>query len=344
MINSLFYKIKNNPIEYFFLKFIALLAMVLILDYSIGSIFSYFYFNQESGLQYRTTYSIEKTTADILIFGSSRANHHYDPNVFEKRLNLSSYNVGRDGNFILYHSAVLKGVLKRYSPKVVILDFTYGEFKLNRISYDGLTSLLPYYDGHPEMRSIIELKSRFEKYKLLSHIYPYNSLLFTIAVGNTEFNKKRRGDFKGYVPLIQTWNGPVQIDSSSTKYVIDSIKIKAYESFIQDCIQSKIKLYIVCSPYYTKFDHPDYSVKLGQEIAEKNNIMFYDYAKDSTFTNNPRYFRDVVHMNETGATIFSNMLIDNISKTNEVGVNKMRTTLIYQIDRTKANVITSAVH
>ena len=150
MIKTSIYKIQKNPYQYFLLKSVVLFTIVFVLDYSFGNLLRYFYFKQESGLQYRTTYSIEKTTADILIFGSSRANHHYYPNVFENRMKQSCYNVGRDGNSVLYHSAVLKGVLKRYSPKIVILDIVYGEFRQNQDSYDRLSSLLPYY-------SIVEL-------------------------------------------------------------------------------------------------------------------------------------------------------------------------------------------
>jgi hypothetical protein len=210
---------------------------------------------------------------------------------------------------------VLKGVLKRYSPKVVILDFIDGEFRQYQDSYDRLSSLLPYYNRHPEMRSIIDLKSKYEKIKMLSYIYPYNSSLFTIAVGNAEFNKKRSGDIKGFIPLTETWNAAIQIDSSSYKYEIDSVKVKAFESFIQDCIQSKVKLYIVCSPYYIKSTHTDYSIVLGREIAQRNNIMFFDYSKDSVFINNSKLFADIGHLNEAGARVFSNMLIDKISKT-----------------------------
>jgi hypothetical protein len=312
-MKTLIYKI--NPYKYFLLKLAVLLATIFVLDYSIGNILCYFYYKQESGMQYRTTYSIDSTKADLLIFGSSRANHHYDPDDFEKRLNLSFYNAGRDGNYILYHSAVLKGVLKRYSPKVVILDFIDGEFRQYQDSYDRLSSLLPYYNRHPEMRSIIDLKSKYEKIKMLSYIYPYNSSLFTIAVGNAEFNKKRSGDIKGFIPLTETWNAAIQIDSSSYKYEIDSVKVKAFESFIQDCIQSKVKLYIVCSPYYIKSTHTDYSIVLGREIAQRNNIMFFDYSKDSVFINNSKLFADIGHLNEAGARVFSNMLIDKISKT-----------------------------
>jgi hypothetical protein len=311
------YKIKKNPYRYFLFKLAIFFVLVFVIDFSIGNILRYFYFKQESGLQFRTSYSIEKTTADVLIFGSSRANHHYDPNVFEKRFNLTYYNVGRDGNYMLYHTAVLKGVLKRYSPKIVILDLNGREFQKKDNGFDYLSSLLPYYKAHPEMRSIIELKSRFEKVKMLSFIYPYNSSMFTIAVGNTEFNKKRRGDIQGYVPLTKVWNGTIQIDSSWTNYEIDSIKVKAYETFIKNCIQSKVELYIVCSPYYIKFNHSDISVKLGQEIAKRNSIEFFDYSNDTTFTNNSKLFADKAHLNETGAKVFSNLLINSIGKTNE---------------------------
>lgn len=318
MIETPVCKIKKKPVQYFLIKLAVFFAIIYILDFSVGSVLCYFYFKQESGLLYRTTYSIEKTKADILIFGSSRANHHYNPDVFEKRMNQSYYNVGRDGNFILYHSAVLKGVLKRHSPKIVILDIVHGEFEQNQYSYDRLSSLLPYYRSHPEMRSIINLKSRYEKIKMLSYIYPYNSLMFTIAAGNAEFNKKRKSDIKGYVPITRIWYEPIQIDNSSSCYEIDSIKVNAYKTFIQDCIHSKVKLYIVCSPYFIKSNHTDCSVIIGQEIAKENNIDFFDYSKDSIFMNNSRLFSDIAHLNDSGAIVFSNMLIDKINKIKQI--------------------------
>jgi hypothetical protein len=258
---------------------------------------------------------METTKADLLIFGSSRANHHYQPDVFEKQLNLSYYNVGRDGNSIFYDYAILKSILKRYSPKLIILDFKAQEFIKRKENYDRLSFLLPYYRTHPEIRSIIKLKGPYEKLKLLSSIYPYNSSMFTIAVGNAKFNVKRTMDIKGYIPLTKVWNGSIQIDSSSYKYDIDSTEVKVYESFIQDCIHSKIQLYIVCSPYFIKYGHTDYSLAIGQEIAKKNNLMFFDYSQDSLFMNNSELFSDASHLNDNGARIFSGMLVDTISKT-----------------------------
>lgn len=312
MIKKSFSIIKKNHFKYFLFKLVVLFLIVFILDYVIGNILTYFYFKQKSGLLYRTTYSIEKTEADLLIFGSSRANHHYNPNIFENRMNLHSYNVGRDGNFIFYHSAVLKSVLKRYSPKIIILDFVPSEFREENHIYDRLSSLLPYYRTHPEMREIINLKSMYEKVKMFSYIYPYNSLIFSIAIGNTEFNKKRNYDFKGYIPLKKILNNPIKIDITSSRYEIDNIKINAYKTFIQDCINSNVKLYIVCSPYYIKSNHIDYSVRIGKEIARRNNIEFFDYSNNPLFLNNSKLFSDISHLNDNGATIFSNILINNI--------------------------------
>lgn len=294
------------------LNLVIIISVIFFGDVMLGKILEYYYFKQESGLQYRTTYAVDKTTADVLVFGSSRANHHYHPAVFENKLKYSYYNVGRDGRDILYHAALLKSILKRYAPKIIIIDIDAGEFMKNEGSYDRLSALLPYYSKHPEMRAIIEQKSKYEKLKLLSSIYPYNSSLTTIIAGNSEFNKDRKGDIKGYVPLIKLWNQPIEEDNSINKYEIDSYKEKVFESFIQNCIQSKVKLYIVCSPFFVKYKYSDYSVIFAKEIAKRNSIHFIDYSNDSLFVNSPSYFADAGHLNDTGAKVFSNLLINKI--------------------------------
>lgn len=304
--------LKKNVYQKFLMKVFALFITVVLLDFIIGSLLSIFYFKQESGMLYRTTYSIEKTTEDLLIFGSSTAIHNYCPDIFEEKLKMSTYSAGIDGNSIFYHYAVLKGVLKRYIPKVIIYDFTIHEFSKDQESYDRLSSLLPYYKTHPEIRSIVDLKSPYEKYKLLSDIYPFNSSIFSIAAGNAEFNKKRRGDIKGYVPLTNIWSDPINDGSAFVNSKLDSNKIKIYESFITDCVNSKVKLYIVCSPYFSRPNYVSNSVVLGNKIAAKYHIPFFDYSKDSSILNNPKLFADIGHLNDEGAKVFSNKVVNSL--------------------------------
>ncbi len=308
------YNIRQKEYIDFIYKVSCFLLILFILDFAAGSILEHFYFKQKSGLLYRASYSINETNEDLLIFGSSKATHQYNPDVFEKHLNLSYCNVGRDGSSIIYQYAVLKAILQRYSPKMIILSVG-REFEKENDSYDRLSMLLPYYGAHPEMHSIIELRSPYEKFKLLSKVYPYNSLLFSIIAGNMEMNKARYEDIKGYIPLSKIWNKPLgTISSKDGNYELDSIKIGCYESFIKDCIESNVKLYIVSSPHFYKLDFIEKSESLGKEIAQKYNVRYLDYAEDSMFLSTPGLFADGGHLNKTGAIIFSNIIAEDINQ------------------------------
>ena len=295
-------------------KGILFIALLFLLDFSIGRILRHYYFSQDSGLLYQTTYALDSTKADIVIFGSSYANHHYAPGPFETRLHLSVYNAGRDGNYIFYHYAILKGLLKRYSPKKIILDFNFGAFEKDEISYESMSSLLPYYRDHPELRSIIQLRGPFEKYKLASKVYPYNSLLFTIAVGNLDYNKtfRNKNNNEGFVPLFRTMNRQLSIDTLPKTYLMDTAKINIFKSFIRACEKSNVALYIVVSPRYIKYTHQDLSILTANKIADSMNVPFYNYLNDPEILSNQENFADLSHMNETGAKLFSNRVIDQI--------------------------------
>lgn len=325
-------KIKEKGIPVFLAKAFLFLIMLIILDFSIGSILKYFYFKQSSGLLYRTTYSLDSTTAEFLILGSSTANHHYDSRIFEKRLGISTYNTGRDGNTIFYNYAIFQSVLKRYKPKIVVLDFNAREFKLNPDDYDRISSLLPYYKKNPELHSIIQLKGFNEKYKLLSKIYPFNSLLFTIAIGNTDFNKSREhiNDENGYIPLNHIWTRKISTEKSVANYELDSNKMNTLKSIIEKCKSYNIQLYITVSPRFIKYTG-DLSVEIMREIANKSNIPFYDYSRDTSFWKHGEYFADKFHLNNTGAEIFSNKVINKIIQNQEDMLINSKTNLSAKI-------------
>jgi hypothetical protein len=290
------------------------MVLFFLIDFSFGSLLRYLYFRQDSGVLYGTTYSIEKTSEDMLILGSSRANHHYDPEIFEKRMDVTCYNAGRDGCPIFYHFAILKGVLERYSPGIIILDFTRGEFAKTQDSYDRIAALLPYFRTHPEIHSVIRLKNRYENLKLISECYPFNSSLLTILNSKTKIVNENQDNRKGFIPLGKTMNGPALLEKASQQYELDLNKISTYRSFIEGCINSNIKIYIVASPYYINSEFPDYSIMIGKDLAKEYNIDFFDYSGDPLFIKDASLFADFAHLNERGATIFSNLIIEKIYK------------------------------
>ena len=60
-----------------FLKRLFLFIIVVIIaDHLIGLLLSQLYFNQHKGQYAQTTYAIDSTNQDIIVFGSSRAVRH----------------------------------------------------------------------------------------------------------------------------------------------------------------------------------------------------------------------------------------------------------------------------
>jgi len=298
--------------SYLLKKLFIVFIIILLFDLLIGKTLEYFYYRQTSGLLYRTTYSMDSTTADILIFGSSRANHHYVPEILEDSLKMFYYNTGRDGSGIFYQLAVLKSILKRHNPKIVILDY-YDVLEFNQSDYDRLSSLLPYYKRHIEIQDIVNKRSSFEMVKLLSSTYPYNSLLTTIMVGNFDMNKKRKSDNKGYVPLYSEWKLDLKTVESIPKLSLDVNKKNSFIEFIDLCRKSEIKVYVVYSPIFML--HADEEeISIAKKLCKERNVDFLDFSKDNFFLSRPDFFQDITHLNHKGAITFTNQVLTKIKR------------------------------
>lgn len=303
---------RNNIIHLLF-KMILITVLILIFDRGIGNLLAKYYFSQKSGGYFRTTFSIDSTSADILIFGSSRANHSYVPEIFEDSLLLSFYNTGKDGNDILYNYAVFKAITKRYNPRIVLFDIRPENLAFNAFEYDRLSALLPYYDDHPEITDIVNLRSPFEKIKLISSIYPFNSMIFRIAMGNLEFNKKREQDNKGYMPIFRIMEFE-EIDTlKSDVSMTDKNKVEALKNIAAICQQKDIDLIFVYSPIWYIIPQSQYD-NLISEICSQYKANWLNLSNDTTYLRNSKYFSDKSHLNDDGARAFSAMVAGKIKK------------------------------
>jgi hypothetical protein len=293
------------------LKVLSFLFLIVAFDGIIGYSLRTYYFKQSSGVLSRTTYAISSVKTPGLILGSSRASHHFISDVLSDSLKMPFYNAGKDGQSIFYHYAVLKGVLKRYAPKIVVLDLLNDELDFKQESYDRLSELLPYYKTYADLAPIVKLRGPFEQYKLRSQIYPFNSLLLSIAIGNTSFNKKRFVEINGYLPLIGTYKNPITQEKKAQYEEIDSNKVNIYKAVINDCKAQQVKLIFTISPYLQN-KKVTRSTILAKQIALANNVPFFDHSHDAVFVLKPRYFWDMVHLNSEGALIFTHQVITEI--------------------------------
>ncbi len=297
-----------------FFKSLLLIALIVVCDRGGGAILESLYFNQQYGERYRSTYVIDSTDADILIFGSSHANYSYDPEIFEEELPHTCYNAGRAGCFTLYNYAVFKMVIGRYKPKLIIFEINPATLEYSLIEYDRLSLLLPYYKEHPELKSIIGLRGPLERVKFISSIYPYNSFIIQIIAGNRKHIKGGDKDYKGYVPHNEVMTHR-EIDTLiiSTGN-IDGNKINALKDIISTCKQEEIDLVFVYSPVWRIINDRVYNVQLA-ELCHMNNVLYLDMSNHPAFINNPEYFCDINHLNNEGASLFSRLIVDSLSQT-----------------------------
>jgi len=311
--------IANNGFRKFLQRLLIFLLVLFALDFVVGSVLRKLYFTQKSGADYETIYAIEKSNEEVMVFGSSRARNHYHPEAFEKELGLSFYNAGRNGNFILYSNAVAQAVLKRHQPRIVILDVVGHEFEYYAPNYEKLSVLLPFYRNHPEIRSTVNLRGPFEKLKLGFQVYPFNSMLLSVGLGNTEFYNKKDPVIKGYSPINRELTEQPIVDTVNLHYEIDSVQAKSYEEFIVACKQAGVQLYIICSPYFNKLPVRDKSIVLAEQIAEQHGVPFWDHSQDPEFSWNPKNFYDVRHLNEPASLRFSKKIAEKIKASQQSG-------------------------
>lgn len=304
-------KLCSNHIARFFIKVILIIIIILVIDQGIGTILKHFYFRQKHGEASNITYAIDSTVADILIFGSSRAKHHYIPQILGDGLHYSCFNVGADGNYLLYSYAIFKTIINRYNPKLIIFDIRPYELGYIASEYDRLSLLLPYYQKYPEIRQAIELRGPFEKIKHISAIYSFNSLIFQIVNGNLGVSKPKESDLQGYTPLFKKMQ-PQKIGTwDICGITLDEDKINVLKDIILTCKQKNIELIFVHSPIWINMKQSNCQ-NIIHDVCFENNVRYIDQANDSTFMKRPDYFEDFSHLNNEGAKVFSNMLIDKI--------------------------------
>jgi hypothetical protein len=312
-------KLQSNQIVRLFLRLGLILIIILIFDQGIGMILKKYYFRQRHGDGSNITYAIDSTVADVLIFGSSRAKHHYIPTILEDRFKYSCFNVGADGNYLLYSYAIFKTIVNRYNPKLIIFDIRPYELGYIASEYDRLSQLLPYYQKYPEIQHAIELRGPFEKFKHISSIYSFNSLILEIVRGNIGYSKSKNSDLHGYTPIYKAMK-PEKIGTwDICSIVLDEDKINVLKDIILTCSQKNINLIFVHSPIWITMKKSNCH-NIISDVCSENNVPYIDISNDSTFMNRPDYFEDLSHLNNEGAKIFSNMLIDRIIQSNLKGI------------------------
>lgn len=303
-------------------KFILFVIVVFAVDFIIGYGLNKLYFNLKQGQFGQNTYALDYANPDILIFGSSRALHHYSSEILSKKIGGTIYNAGRDGQFLPYYCAAQDVILERKIPKIIILDVNIWELGPNEQKYMKLAQLLPYVEEHPILRKYTAEISEFENLKLISKTYPYNSTLL-ISIYDNIFSNKLPEDDRGFTPLVRTvqkkefenykTNQQTYNEKRALQQInIDPKAINYYKQFLQKTKDLNIKTYVIISPTILKEPNSEEKSLLQIIAKDYENVTFLDYTSDVNYNNQYNLFADEFHLNDIGANKFSNELAELI--------------------------------
>ncbi len=285
----------------FFIRLGILALIMLACDFAVGFAGAKLVENAKGGDTKRKRYIAREVNADVLVFGSSRAIHHYDPDILGEELGMSVYNCGFDGNGIVCAYGFYEMITRRYCPKVILYEVTSG-FDTNVGDNNKYLWNLRYFYDSKGIDSIFWNVDRAERYKMISRMYRFNSALPQLVTDNLH---PLHDDNKGYRPMdreMKTEAKPIEIQEA---HKFDSLKLFYLERLIKDS-QGKMKLIFMVSPYYRKTD--DGELEPVRELCDKYGIPLLNHSTDSTLNSKREFFYDSYHMNRRGATEYSKMI------------------------------------
>lgn len=268
---------------------------------------SYLVINPKGGDNWRNNYICKKTNEDVLIFGSSRAFHHYNPQIITDSLKLSCYNCGQDGNGIILNYGRLVMIQQRYQPKVIIYDISTSFDYLTNDNHTYLGKLKPYYQEQG-IKDIFTSIDQTEKWKMLCSMYRYNSSFIQII--SDYIHPIQQIGNNGFRPMEGSLD-PMKLKTKkdNDELMFDTLKIYYIKKFINRC--KNTTLIFTYSPMW----YYDDSAKLNfiKNLCKENDIPFLDYSNNPKYIHNDSLFKDGSHLNEKGANEFTKDIIYEIT-------------------------------
>jgi hypothetical protein len=296
----------NKGYVKFFKKLLILLAIMFVVDRVVGSVIEYYFTNEPMGDAASFSHAINNPQEDLLIYGSSRAVHTYDPRIFTDSLGLSCYNCGREATNVIYHAAILPAAITpAHKPKAIILDLTTKEIAWRSGPYgtDVLAGIIiPYVRTNEHFAALAKELFPKEYYKaMVSKLYAYNSLILSIV---RNYSRRKNDNINGFQPLHGSKvKGDPEIPNDLRDKIHEYSKEKL-EYFAKTVTDNKIPLVVIVSPMYAKPFPENESLRVSKQVLAKYGVQVWDYSTDPKYVQK-KYFYDNIHMNAKGAEMFS---------------------------------------
>ena len=295
----------------FLFKIVVFIILLFVIDRLIGNAFSQLY---NKSINYSAEYHnifgkiVYNIEDDILIFGESKAIHAYNPIQIEDSLHMSTYNVSKNATEFTIQDYLINTMLQRHSPYIIIWELNplcltgcYSE-----IDIQNFKDLTPFYDNDTIAYQLINTSSLFEKYKMFSHAYRWNSNLFGIISVFLNRNLYKKGFFTHPSTGYQYPKKHKNIYPNN----IEKERLEKLSSTIDNIKNHGSHLIVVSSPIYESSNLENtIQGKTFQQLLERKQVTWlnYHYAiQDSTC------YHDYEHLNEKGTSLLMSFFIKDL--------------------------------
>lgn len=290
----------------FLINIFCFCVLLVVVDRCMGGVFDYLRENAKGGATKELYYIANESTDDVVVFGSSRANHHYVPQIIEDSLGLTCFSMGQDGNGIVLMYGRYQMLVERYNPKLIIYDVSSFDFSNKYDNSRYLDLLKEYYDKDCIKKEFAELVGWKEMCKLSSKMFQANSKVITMLGDNVLCQDVN----KGYIPLYSVVTDSTRYQYEfvdSTDWELDSVKLSLFERFVCDVKYRDIPLVTFVSPVYAQSARVDYVE--AEKICAKYDVPFYYLMEMDGIADDYTMFQDRTHMNNTGAEKYTREII-----------------------------------
>lgn len=248
----------------------------------------------------RHRYLAMEAEAPVVVFGSSRAFHHYFSPAMEEELGEKVVNAGEDGNGVILAYGRLALMTERFTPKIALIDIEPGFDIGSDDNLRYLKPLRPFYDASPRVREMFAELSANEPLKMLSHSYRYNSLLPNLL--KSSVNRDSLTDYELLDKQVEDFDLKAVNDPPIIREY-DPVKRRYLVKFIEECRRLGVMPVIAFSPHYGRTDSDE--LRPVKELARQYNVIVLDYYADPNFVNDKTLFVDPYHLNSKGAEAYS---------------------------------------
>lgn len=256
----------------------------------------------------KSEFILNKMAADVIVIGSSKAQCNYDCGIMSRYYpNQSIYNCGIDGQKYFYTTLSLLYMLDRYTPKVIIWEI--ADFAPDK--HEDLSLLYPYYSDNKTIKSVIDYNHPSLRYMIWLNAYKYNGTaarllraLFAKDPGTNGYNALPKHNVS---KSCKTRRILVDTKSSDKHPNIDRVKVDLFITIVEAAKKRRIRLYVVNSPVLNASCDP-----FTKDICDKYDVPFFDYSNNAVFIQNNEYWYDTVHLNSKGASLFTELLMNQI--------------------------------